>query len=94
MSARRRRFGRIRQLPSGRYQARYLGPDGSDIAAPQTFSRRADADRWLAQTEARVGADALNVLLPITDRARSGHVDPKSEPEGEGGDAQDGSDLR
>jgi len=47
----RRRFGRVRQLPSGRWQARYHGPDGIDRAAPHTFERRGDADRWLARTE-------------------------------------------
>jgi len=49
--ATRRRFGRVRKLPSGRYQARYPGPDGVDRAAPQTFERKADADRWLAGME-------------------------------------------
>lgn len=47
----RRRFGRVRHLPSGRWQARYHGPDGIDRAAPHTFERRADADRWLAGIE-------------------------------------------
>lgn len=51
MPPRRRRFGRVRQLPSGRWQARYSGPDGIDRPAPQTFDRRADADRWLAKVE-------------------------------------------
>lgn len=50
----RRRFGRVRQLPSGRWQARYHGPDGIDRAAPGTFERRADADRWLARIEDQV----------------------------------------
>jgi len=49
--AARRRFGRVRKLPSGRYQARYLGTDGVDHTAPSTFERKADADRWLAATE-------------------------------------------
>jgi len=26
-----RRFGSIRKLPSGRYQVRYLGPDGGTL---------------------------------------------------------------
>ena len=47
----RRRFGRVRQLGSGRWQARYHGPDGIDRAAPHTFERRSDADRWLARIE-------------------------------------------
>jgi integrase len=49
--ASRRRFGRVRQLPSGRWQARYRGHDGLDHPAPQTFERKADADRWLARAE-------------------------------------------
>lgn len=54
MSRGKRRFGRVRQLPSGRWQARYHGPDGIDRAAPGTFERRADADRWLATIEDQV----------------------------------------
>ncbi|MFJ5150720.1 tyrosine-type recombinase/integrase [Streptomyces sp. NPDC088353] len=54
---RRRRFGAIRRLPSGRYQARYPGPDGVMRPAPITFETTADADDWLAekQTEIRRG---------------------------------------
>ncbi|MDF3300800.1 tyrosine-type recombinase/integrase [Streptomyces tropicalis] len=54
---RRRRFGAIRKLPSGRYQARYPGPDGVMRPAPGTFETTADADDWLAekQTEIRRG---------------------------------------
>ena len=33
----KRRFGRVRELPSGRWQARYKGPDGIDRPAPRTF---------------------------------------------------------
>ena len=53
----RRRFGRIRQLPSKRWQAWYLGPDGIDRAAPETFARKGDAESWLAdkETELRRG---------------------------------------
>ena len=47
----RRRFGRVRQLPSGRWQARYPGPDGKLRAAPYTFERERDADRWLGEVE-------------------------------------------
>jgi len=35
-------------------QARYHGPEGIDRAAPGTFERRADADRWLATIEDQV----------------------------------------
>jgi hypothetical protein len=30
----KRRFGRVRRLPSGRWQARYKGPDGIDWRNP------------------------------------------------------------
>ncbi|MFF5674324.1 tyrosine-type recombinase/integrase [Streptomyces hygroscopicus] len=53
----RRRFGAIRKLPSGRFQARYPGPDGAMRPAPVTFETAGDADDWLAekQTEIRRG---------------------------------------
>jgi integrase len=50
----KRRFGRIRQLPSGRWQVRYPGPDGLDRTAPSTFARKGDADRWLASIETEI----------------------------------------
>jgi integrase len=57
----KRRFGRIRRLPSGRWQARYKGPDEIDRPAPYTFATKADAGRWLALTEAEiVHGDWLN----------------------------------
>jgi integrase len=51
---RRRRFGHIRQLPSRRWQATYLTPQGRRQSATSTFATKADADRWLAQTEADI----------------------------------------
>ena len=38
----RRAFGAIRKLPSGRFQAKYLGPDGNYIASPVTYEVKAD----------------------------------------------------
>lgn len=55
MARGRRRFGRVRQLPSGRWQARYPGPDGRDRPAPQTFESKGDADRWLSAVETDIG---------------------------------------
>lgn len=43
----RRAFGSIRKIPSGRFQARYTGPDGQKYPAPSTFARKSDADAWL-----------------------------------------------
>ena len=51
----RRRFGRVRKLPSGRWQARYPGPDGRDRAAPSTFATKTDAARFLAAVEVDMG---------------------------------------
>lgn len=42
-----RLFGNIRRLPSGRYQASYLGPDGIRHNAPDTFTTKGDAVAWL-----------------------------------------------
>ncbi|MFP8905534.1 tyrosine-type recombinase/integrase [Streptomyces atacamensis] len=51
---RRRRFGSVRKLPSGRFQARYRGPDGLMRSADKTFATQTDADRWLVQQEAKI----------------------------------------
>lgn len=53
----RRTFGAVRKLPSGRYQARYPGPDGVMRPAPDTFTTSRDADDLLAEkrTEIRRG---------------------------------------
>jgi integrase len=47
----RRRFGRVRKLPSGRYQARYSTPDGREHPAPDTFASKTAAERWLSSVE-------------------------------------------
>jgi len=65
----KRRFGRVRRLPSGRWQARYKGPDGIDRPALNTFATKTDAERWLSLTEADIikdnwlNPDAGRVLL-------------------------------
>jgi integrase len=48
----RRRFGAVRQLRSGQWQARYLGPDGIMRPADRTFASKTEAERWLTRTEA------------------------------------------
>ncbi|MBS2962089.1 site-specific integrase [Actinocrinis puniceicyclus] len=53
----KRRFGRIRQLPSGRYQVRYLGPDGVDRPTPETFRTKTEAEKWLVDKEAEINRD-------------------------------------
>ena len=48
------RFGTINKLPSGRFRARYVGPDGQRHSAPGTFDTITDADAWLAVRRAEV----------------------------------------
>ncbi|MGB4777475.1 tyrosine-type recombinase/integrase [Microbacterium sp.] len=50
-SATRARFGKVRKLPSGRYQASYVGPDGVRYTAPKTFDTTGDAEAWLSGPE-------------------------------------------
>ncbi|GAT02062.1 tyrosine-type recombinase/integrase [Mycolicibacterium fortuitum] len=54
-----RGWGWIRKLPSGRYQASYIGPD--DLVrhkAPRTFSTRMDAEYWLGDERRLIELDA------------------------------------
>ena len=65
----RRKFGAVRRLPSGRWQARYLGPDDTLVPAPQTFGTKAEASRYLAEVETDISRGqwtdprAVSVLL-------------------------------
>lgn len=43
----KRTFGEITLLATGRYRARYRGPDGERHNAPVTFLSRLDAETWL-----------------------------------------------
>jgi len=43
----KRTFGEITPLATGRYRARYRGPDGERHNAPVTFLSRLDAETWL-----------------------------------------------
>src|ERR1700753_162235 len=52
MASKRRRFGKVRKLPSGRYQASFIGAGGERQTAPDTFKTKTDADRWLVKVEA------------------------------------------
>ena len=66
---RRRRFGAVRQLPSGQWQARYRGPDGLMRPADTTFLTKTGAEVWLTCKEAEIlngdwiDPDAGKVLL-------------------------------
>jgi hypothetical protein len=53
----KRAFGAVRQLKSGRWQARCRGPDGLMRAAPHTFDRKRDAELFLPKVEADMSRD-------------------------------------
>lgn len=70
-SRKRRRFGEISRLPSGRYRARYRGPDQQRHTAPRTFQSRMDAEAWLATQHHIVSAGAwrpraVHAGIPVT----------------------------
>ncbi|MGC4960071.1 tyrosine-type recombinase/integrase [Gordonia sp. DT101] len=58
--ASKRGFGNIRRLPSGRYQARYTGPDGVEHKAPKTFAAKIDAEAWLSDRRREIDRDLWN----------------------------------
>ncbi|RZU73463.1 site-specific recombinase XerC [Micromonospora kangleipakensis] len=51
---RKRRFGSVRKLPSGAWQARYTGADGLPRKAPTTFDTKRSAEQWLVEMEAEL----------------------------------------
>ncbi|WP_280376893.1 tyrosine-type recombinase/integrase [Nocardia wallacei] len=51
MASKKRSFGTVRKLPSGRVQARYFDPDGERRTAPMTFATKKEAEKWLSKTE-------------------------------------------
>jgi integrase len=49
-----RPFGNVRSLPSGRFQARYIGPDGLEHKAPNTFPTSRAAAEWLTVVQSEI----------------------------------------
>jgi len=85
-TTRRRHFGSVRKLPSGRYQVRYLHA-GMSHTAPDTFKTRADALAWLSTTEADLlrgswvdpGAGKVTFVTYATDwLERQHHLRPRT----------------
>ena len=54
MARKRRGFGRLRQLPSGRWQAQYIGPDAKLHKAPRTYANEHDAEGLLAAERRKI----------------------------------------
>ena len=66
---RRRGFGTLRRLPSRRFQASYVGPDGRRHTAPATFDTYGDAEGWLARAQADISRDEWHRPAPPKRRA-------------------------
>jgi hypothetical protein len=49
-----RRFGYVRKMPSGRYSASYLDPNGRRRFAPDTFSSKPEAVDWITVQESLI----------------------------------------
>lgn len=52
--SRRRHFGNVRKLRSGRYQVRYRGPGGQPRTGDRTFEMKGEALRHLAELELEI----------------------------------------
>lgn len=64
----RRGFGRLRELPSGRWQAAYTGPDGVLHRSPKaTYATEDEARSWLAGERKLIDLDAWT---PPADREK------------------------
>lgn len=50
----RKNWGAIRKLPSGRFQASFVAPDGKRRNAPDTFRLKTQASGWLASKRAEI----------------------------------------
>lgn len=50
----REKFGQVKALPSGRYHASYMGPDGKRHNGPSTFDNMTDARGWLSIQQAAI----------------------------------------
>ncbi len=63
--------GALRQLPSGRWQARFRGPDGAMRPAPVTFDTKLDANAWLRAQARDVAADRWSAP---TEKVKAGTI--------------------
>ncbi|MFV8381272.1 tyrosine-type recombinase/integrase [Corynebacterium hindlerae] len=66
------KFGGVRELPSGRFQARYTAPNGQRIKAPTTFPSELAAWAWIAQEQRLID---LNAWTPPAVRAAKKKAD-------------------
>ncbi|MDN5599222.1 MAG: site-specific integrase, partial [Brachybacterium sp.] len=59
-----REFGQIDRQRSGRYRARFTGPDGRMVSAPSTFATRPEASEYLARVRAELLAGNVAAVAP------------------------------
>ena len=57
-------WGKVRKLPSGRYQASYVGPNGLRYVAPMTYVAKVDAETWLGGIRADIAAGKWSAVSP------------------------------
>ena len=64
----RRRFGAVRKLPSGRYQASFIEPRSRQrVFGSETFATKRAAEHWLVDSEAKLNrGDLTDVILART----------------------------
>ncbi|GMM95600.1 MULTISPECIES: hypothetical protein [Microbacterium] len=73
----REAWGRLRKLPSGRWQARYPGPDGemhtarTDDDKPLTFMTKTDARTWLAGVHTKIARELWEPPAVLAARLRA-----------------------
>ncbi|MEZ5116955.1 MAG: site-specific integrase [Candidatus Nanopelagicales bacterium] len=63
--------GRLRQLPSGRWQARFTGPDGVMRPARETYDTKMDAQAWLENQARDVDRGVWAPPEPTADRGQT-----------------------
>lgn len=69
----RRKFGAVRRLPSGRWQARYPGPQATLLPAPRTFAtNRHSLDAWILPSS--LGQLQLERITPAHVRRWHAHI--------------------
>lgn len=62
-------WGKVRRLPSGRYQASHIGPDGQRHTAPMTYSAKLDAETWLASQRTLIAQGSWESAAARADQA-------------------------
>lgn len=74
----KRSFGRIHQLPSKRYRARYTGPDTRVHNASHTFDTKLDAEAWLTDERRLISAGTWSSPAARATAERQAEADRQS----------------